>query len=99
MEDEFMQQTREVAREIRPEPPLLKQAPRCQAKARTGNPCRSPAVKGKRVCRMHGGGKGSGGRKGEANGMFRHGGFTAEMIELRRQASACLRAIREGEAV
>lgn len=32
------------------------EAPRCQAKSkRSGRPCRNPAVRGKRVCRMHGG--------------------------------------------
>ena len=30
-------------------------APRCGAKTRKGTPCKGPAVKGKRRCRMHGG--------------------------------------------
>src|SRR5439155_9936835 len=29
------------------------QAPRCGARTRSGNPCRSRAVRGKRRCRMH----------------------------------------------
>jgi hypothetical protein len=33
---------------------------RCGAKTRSGKPCRSPAVAGKRRCRMHGGAPGSG---------------------------------------
>ena len=73
----------------------LRNCARCQAKARSGKPCRSPAVSGRRVCRMHGGAKGTGGRKGEANGMFRHGGWTQEAVDLRREASALLRAVRE----
>ena len=40
-------------------------APRCQARTKAGPPCRSPAVKGKRVCRSHGGARGSGGPYGE----------------------------------
>ena len=38
----------------------LNQAPRCLAKTRLGNLCQAPAVHGKRRCRMHGCGKGSG---------------------------------------
>ncbi len=35
----------------------LQRAPRCTARSkRTGLPCRSPAVRGWRVCRMHGAG-------------------------------------------
>ena len=30
-------------------------SPRCGAKTRSGMPCKSPAVKGKKRCRMHGG--------------------------------------------
>ncbi|HYS87985.1 MAG TPA: HGGxSTG domain-containing protein, partial [Bradyrhizobium sp.] len=30
-------------------------SPRCGAKIRSGGSCRSPAVRGKRRCRMHGG--------------------------------------------
>ena len=44
-------------------------APRCRAKSkRTGLPCRSPAVKGDRVCRMHGAGGGA--PQGKLNGNF-----------------------------
>ena len=41
----------------------LNQAPRCLAKTRRGTPCQSPAVHGKKRCRMHGCGKGSGAPK------------------------------------
>jgi len=37
-------------------------SPRCGAKTRSGKPCRSPAVDGKKRCRMHGGAPGSGAR-------------------------------------
>jgi hypothetical protein len=33
---------------------------RCGAKTRSGKACRSPAVQGKKRCRMHGGAAGSG---------------------------------------
>jgi hypothetical protein len=52
-------------------------APRCTAKSkRSGLSCQAPAVKGKRVCRMHG--AHSGAPKGEAHGMYRHGRFTVK---------------------
>jgi hypothetical protein len=48
---------------------------RCQARCKHDHrPCRQPAMRGKRVCRMHGG-KG-GAPKGARNGAFRHGGRT-----------------------
>ena len=79
------------------EPKLLREAPRCQARTRAGGFCRTPAVTGKRVCRMHGGARGSGAPKGEANGMYRHGGWTKEAVELRRRAAALLRTIRQSD--
>jgi hypothetical protein len=33
-------------------------SPRCGAKTRSGKPCMSPAVRGKKRCRMHGGARG-----------------------------------------
>src|SRR5258708_23267418 len=55
------------------EPEHLGQAVRCGAPTRSGEPCRSPAVTGKRRCRMHGGAPSSGGPKGPHNGNYRHG--------------------------
>lgn len=68
----------------------LFQAPRCGAKARAGAPCQSPAVRGKRRCRMHGGSSGSGAPKGERNGRYRHGRFTCEALEERRKTRALM---------
>jgi hypothetical protein len=51
-------------------------------------------MKGKRVCRNHGGAS-PGAPKGEANGMFRHGGWTNEAVATRRKAAALLKAIRK----
>ncbi|PVE20647.1 hypothetical protein DC522_31060 [Microvirga sp. KLBC 81] len=61
----------------------LNLSPRCGAKTRSGSPCRSPAVKGRTRCRMHGGTKGSGAPKGRANGNYQHGHFTCEAIQGR----------------
>jgi hypothetical protein len=47
---------RDRARNISP----MLASPRCGAKIRCGGSCRSPAVRGKRRCRMHGGAPGSG---------------------------------------
>jgi glucans biosynthesis protein len=69
---------------LRQEPQQLASAARCGAKTRSGRPCRSAAVAGRRRCRMHGGAKGSGGPKGARNGNFRHGRYTAEAIASRR---------------
>ena len=75
-------------------PEQLRRCPRCHAHARTtGKQCRQPAMRGKRVCKFHGG-KG-GGQRGRANGSFRHGGWTNEAVTIRREASALLKAIRK----
>lgn len=42
-------------------------------------------------CRMHGGAKGSGAPKGQANGNYHHGGFTCEAIQERRSISDFIR--------
>ena len=47
-----------------------------------GASCRSPAVKGKRRCRMHGGARGSGAPKGNQNA-WKHGAYTKEVIQQR----------------
>lgn len=41
---------------------------------------------------MHGGAKGIGAPKGERNGAYRTGMFTAEMVELRREVNRMVRA-------
>ena len=56
-------------------------APRCTAKSkRTGKPCCAPAVRGFRVCRMHGARGGA--PEGKRND--RHGARSKEIIELRK---------------
>ena len=63
---------------------------RCGAKTRSGKPCRSPAVSGKRRCRMHGGAPGSGAPTGNQNAL-KHGLYTKAAIEERGQLRALLR--------
>lgn len=71
-------------------------APRCQAKSkRTGHPCRSPAVTGYQVCRMHGARGGA--PAGQLNGNFRHGGRTQEVVEASRNVNNLARLVRETE--
>src|SRR3954466_13890100 len=67
-------------------------SPRCGARTRSGSPCRSPAVNGKRRCRMHGGAAGSGAPEGKRNGRYRHGLYGREWLELKK----ALRELREG---
>ena len=66
---------------------------RCGARTRSGTPCRSPAVHGKRRCRMHGGAAGSGAPIGNTNAR-RHGHYTAEAIAERRALAGLIRLSR-----
>jgi glucans biosynthesis protein len=69
-------------------------AGRCGARTRSGKPCRSPVVRGKRRCRMHGGAAGSGAPVGNKNAL-RHGYYSAEAIARRRQVSELIRVARD----
>jgi uncharacterized protein YjcR len=72
--------------------PMLS-SPRCGAKTRSGKPCMSPAVHGKKRCRMHGGAPGSGAPRGNKNAL-KHGLYTREAIEERRQLRTLMRQSR-----
>jgi hypothetical protein len=61
------------------QPENLANAPRCGAKTRSGTECRSPAVRGKRRCRMHGG-TNPGAPKNNRNA-WKHGDRSAEAEE------------------
>jgi len=65
-------------------------SPRCGAKTRSGKPCQSPAVSGKKRCRMHGGAPGSGAPQGNQNAL-KHGLYTREAMAERRQIRALIR--------
>ena len=69
-------------------------SPRCGAKIRSGGSCRSPAVRGKRRCRMHGGALESGAPRGNQNAR-KHGLFTRNAIAERRQIQALLGEARK----
>ena len=72
----------------------LQDAPRCGAKTRKGTACQSPAVNGKKRCRMHGGAKRSGAPKGNQNA-FKHGAYSKDSIELMKQVKAMMRESEE----
>ena len=76
------------------EPQQFRDAARCGASTRSGKPCRSPAVTGRRRCRMHGGAQGSGGPRGARNGNYKHGRYTAEVIASRRWLRETIREVR-----
>ena len=69
-------------------------SPRCGAKTRAGGLCRSPAVAGKKRCRMHGGAPGSGAPKRNQNAL-KHGLFTQRSIEEREHVQVLLRQSRQ----
>jgi hypothetical protein len=66
-------------------------APRCGARTKrnNGDPCRSPAVSGKRRCRIHGGGKGSGAQKENQNA-FKHGLTTSAAKQFKKNVKNTL---------
>ena len=73
---------------------LMQAAPRCLARTRRGSSCQCPAIKGKSRCRIHGGAKGSGAPKGEANCSYKHGAWTGKAVDLRRAAKRLLKEVR-----
>src|SRR5690348_16023249 len=67
-------------------------APRCRARGRRSKlPCRVPAMRGRPVCRVHGG-KG-GAPTGERNGAYRTGHYTAEAKTVRREQRTLIREL------
>ena len=65
-------------------------SPRCGARTRSGAPCRSPAVGGKKRCRMHGGAHGSGAPLGNQNAL-KHGHYTKQAIAMREEVVQLLK--------
>ena len=78
---------------IRNAGPMLA-SPRCGAKTRTSGACRSPAVHGRKRCRMHGGAQGSGAPRANQNAR-KHGRFTRGAIAERRQVQTLLGEARK----
>ena len=71
------------------------QPARCGAKTRSGAPCKSAPVSGRRRCRMHGGAAGSGAPKGPKNGNYKHGRYTKEVAAARRWLREATQMLRE----
>jgi uncharacterized protein YjcR len=67
---------------------------RCGAKTRASGACRSPAVHGKKRCRMHGGAEGSGAPRANRNAR-KHGLFSRDAIAERRQIQMLLGEARK----
>jgi hypothetical protein len=69
----------------------FEKAPRCGAKTKhnNGNPCRCPAIRGKKRCRIHGGAKGSGGQLSNYNAL-KHGQTTAKVKIFRKSVKRVL---------
>jgi hypothetical protein len=67
---------------------------RCGAKTRSGRPCKSPSVLGKKRCRMHGGALGSGAPRDNKNAL-KHGRFTREALAERAQIRELVRQTRK----
>jgi hypothetical protein len=71
---------------------------RCGAKTRNGTPCQRPANKKKGRCRLHGGAssgpKTESGRARISAANLRHGKFTKDKLEKRRENAAKGREIR-----
>jgi hypothetical protein len=61
---------------------------------RCGGACRSPAVHGRKRCRMHGGAPGSGAPRANQNAR-KHGLFTGDAIAERREIRALLGEARK----
>jgi hypothetical protein len=72
---------------------LMQQAPRCHAHSkRTGAACRAPAVRGWKVCRMHG--ARGGGPIDNRNGNYRTGRYTRETLDAVALIKAVARLVR-----
>ena len=72
----------------------FQKASRCSATSkRTVKPCQAPAVRDWSVCRFHGARGGA--PKGERNGMYRHGLYTAKAADKRRRLRDFLVQVRE----
>ncbi|MGA8293113.1 MAG: HGGxSTG domain-containing protein [Rhodoplanes sp.] len=69
----------------------LRAAPRCGARNRAGEPCRCPAIRGRKRCRLHGG-LSPGAPRGQRNGNFKDGQWTAEAIAERRWLRSLVQA-------
>jgi glucans biosynthesis protein len=84
----------EVERHMGPLRARLARAPRCLARTRSGTECQSPAVSGRRRCRMHGGNN-PGAPIGNRNA-WKHGARSAQAIAAARYVRALTRLVSDG---
>ena len=73
--------------------PML-ESPRCGAKTRSGQSCRSPAVNGKKRCRMQAAPMGRA-RHGARKNALKHGMYTKKVMEEERQCRELVRQSRK----
>jgi hypothetical protein len=71
------------------------QPSQCGARTRSGSPCKSAPVTGRRRCRMHGGADGSGAPSGPRNGNYKHGRHTKEVAATRRWIHEAIQTLRD----
>lgn len=69
-------------------------AVRCGAKTRAGTPCKSPVIRFKKRCRMHGGSGGSGAPAGNKNAL-KHGFTTYKSRKERCNIAELIRESKE----
>jgi glucans biosynthesis protein len=74
------------------QPERLASAPRCLARTRSGTACQSPAVKGRKRCRKHGG-TNPGAPEGNRNAR-KHGGRSAKAMAAARHLREIARLVR-----
>jgi hypothetical protein len=77
-------------------PTQLWKSPRCGAKTRAGHPCRSPAVRDKKRCRMHGAFAGA--PRGERHGNYKDGRRSIEVREARAGVRERVRSVEVATA-
>jgi hypothetical protein len=73
----------------------VSQTSRCGARTRSGAPCKSAPVTGRRRRRMHGGADGSGAPKGSKNGNYKHGRYTQDVAATREWLRETTRMLRK----
>ncbi|WP_367947101.1 HGGxSTG domain-containing protein [Sphingopyxis sp. BSNA05] len=75
------------------QPAQLVKAPRCLAKTRKGTECQSPAVRGRKRCRMHGGNN-PGAPKGNRNAR-KHGAYSTEANFLKTTMDGLIASLKD----
>jgi hypothetical protein len=68
----------------------IRTAQRCGARTRAGGACQCPAIRDRKRCRLHGG-YSTGAPKGQGNGNYKGGEFTAEAVEERQWLRSIVR--------